>query len=60
MPEKIRIYRERAATCAELAARAKAQDLKAHLLQLSKSWENLAIEAETKAKTAEGLRPIRG
>jgi hypothetical protein len=30
-----------------MAAEAKAKDLKAHLLELSKAWEKIAIETES-------------
>ena len=40
-------YRLHAMRCAELAAKAKAQELKATLLELSKNWVKLAESLET-------------
>jgi len=41
-----REYRRHAVRCAELAASAGPQQLKAALLELSKNWEHLAIDLE--------------
>jgi hypothetical protein len=51
MPGDPKECRKHAARCAELAARAKAEHLKAMLLQLSKSWEKLAIGLENVLNT---------
>jgi hypothetical protein len=45
--------RENAARCAELAAAAKAKHLKVMLVELSRSWEKLAIDLESVLDTIE-------
>jgi len=46
MPSDPKQYRLNALRCAELAASAKAQELKTTLLDLSKTWQKLAEELE--------------
>lgn len=46
MPGDPRECRRRAARCAELAVKAKNEQLKAQFLGLSKTWESLAVELE--------------
>jgi hypothetical protein len=58
MSDDPRIYRERAAECAELAARAPAGKFKAQLLTLAQSLQARAIEAERRAQLAEDIRMI--
>ena len=53
MPGNPRECRENAARCAELALRAKAKHLKIVLVELSRSWEKLAIDLENVLDTIE-------
>jgi hypothetical protein len=46
MPGDPKECRRRAARCAELAVAARTPQAKALFLELSKSWENLAIQLE--------------
>jgi hypothetical protein len=46
VPGNSRECREYAVRCAELAVQAKTDDLKAHFISLSKTWEGIAIELE--------------
>jgi hypothetical protein len=48
-----RACRENAARCAELAVAAKANHLKVMLVELSRSWEELAIDLENVLDTIE-------
>jgi len=59
MAESSRIYRERAAQCAEMAARAKTEESKSVLIQMSRAWETLAREAEVAEQMAEGMKTLK-
>ena len=48
-----RVRRENATRCAKLAAAANAQHLKVMLVELSRSWEKLAIDLESVLDTIE-------
>ena len=47
--------RQFAVRCAELAVQAKTDELKAHLISLSKTWEGIAIELERSQSLIAGL-----
>ena len=53
MPGHPRACRENAARCAELAVAAKAKHLNVMLVELSRSWEKLAIDLENVLETIE-------
>jgi hypothetical protein len=51
-------YRERAAECFEIAARAPSEKFKAQLLALARKLQAQALKAEALAETAEEARKI--
>jgi hypothetical protein len=59
MPGDPKECRRHATRCAELAALAKAEHLKAMLLELSKSWQMLAIGLESVVGTLDEVEVVR-
>ena len=58
MPADPREYRRNAARRAELAVSARSEQLKAALLQLSKNWEHLAIDLESRVATLDAVEVV--